>query len=257
MLWRAAIDDSADRNREKVIISACLIGDTAMWSALVRPWKAKLAENNLQYFKSSECGTLSGEFSAFRSVANYPKPKGREAADKIRDELDQLIKNSEVMGIGVIIPVPAFERIYSEQQYAAIISSDPYELAVQILWDQCTRAMEELGRNNVVTLAHDDGDNYERLRRLFLDYKTKNSKSARRLVSFARLDDKKDPTIQAADVAASVTQRLAIQWVDDPNTATLKRLETNMYKVVVAKEDWTRGALDTVIRVRAKRAKAA
>ncbi len=110
MLWQASIDDSADRNREKVIISACLVGDCERWRDLVRPWKVKLATNNLNYFKSSECGALSGEFLQFRSEQKYPKPLGREAADKIRDDLDQIIKNSDVRGIGVIVPVPVSTR---------------------------------------------------------------------------------------------------------------------------------------------------
>jgi hypothetical protein len=244
VLWRAYIDDSADRTREKVVISACLIGDCDQWRSLVRPWKVKLAENQIDYFKSSECMALSEQFRRFRSELSYPKPTGREAADKIRHELDQIIKNSEVKGIGVVVPVTVFNKIYAEPQYAAIISSDPYKWAVQILWDQCAKAMEELGRNHLVTFAHDDGDNYDSLRRLFRDYKAKNPKSAHRLADFVPLDDKKHPTIQAADVAASVTQRLAVQWVDNPNTAMLQRLRTNMYKIVVATEDWTRTALD-------------
>jgi len=113
--------------------------------------------------------------------------------------------------------------------------------------------MEELGRNNIVTFAHDDGDDYDLLRRLFRDYKARNPKSARRMADFVPLDDKNHPTIQAADVAASATQRLAIQWVDNPETATLQRLRATMYKIVVATEDWTREALDNVIQFRAKR----
>ena len=257
VLWRASIDDSADRDRKKVVISACLIGDCEQWRSLVRPWKAKLAENQLAYFKSSECIALSEQFRRFRSELNYPKPKGREAADKIRDALDQIIKNSEVVGIGVIVPVAAFEKVRAEAQYAAILSADPYEWAVQILWDQCTKAMEELRKNNLVTFAHDDGDNYDRLRRLFRDYKAKNPISAKRMADFVPLDDKKHPTIQAADVAASSTQRLAIQYVDDPSSATLQRLQATMHKVVVATEDWTREAMDYVIRFRSKRGKVA
>jgi len=257
MLWRASIDDSADRNREKVIISACLIGDSERWRDLVRPWKVKLATNNLHYFKSSECGALSGEFLQFRSEQEYPKPTGRETADKIRDDLDQIIKSSKVRGIGVIVPVPVFNKIYAEPRYAAIISSHPYEFAVQLLWNQCAKAMEGLGRNNIVTFAHDDGDNYDRLRKLFRDYKVKNPKNARRMADLVPLDDKKHPTIQAADVAASVTQRFAVEWAENSNEATLKRLETSMYKIVVSTEEWTREALDEIILFREKCVKAA
>jgi len=254
VLWRASIDDSADRKREKVIISACLIGDCQQWRGLVRPWKAKLAENDLRYFKSSECNLLRGEFMRFGSEKDYPSPLGRQIADGIRDELDQIIKDSEVLGIGVIIPVPVFAKCYAEPRYAAIISPDPYELAVQILWDQCVKGMEQLGRDHIVTFAHDDGDNYDRLRKLFRDYKARNPESARRMADFVPLDDRRHPTIQAADVAASVTQRLAVQWADSPSSATLERLKANMYKVVVSTDDWLREALDCVIDVRAKRA---
>ncbi len=257
-LWRASIDDSADRNREKVIISACLIGDCERWRDLVRPWKVKLATNNLNYFKSSECGALSGEFLQFRSAQKYPKPMGREAADRIRDDLDQIIKNSEVRGIGVYVPVPVFNKIYAEPRYAAIISSpNPYEWAVQLLWNQCANGMEELGRNHIVTFAHDDGDNYDRLRNLFRDYKAKNPKNARRMADLVPLDDKKHPTIQAADVAASVTQRFAVEWAENPNEATLKRLQTSMHRIVVSTEEWTREAMEQIILFRKKRVKVA
>lgn len=77
------------------------------------------------------------------------------------------------------------------------------------------------------------------------------------MADFVPLDDKKHPTIQAADVAASVTKRLAIQWADSPDTATLQRLRATMHKVVVATEDWTREALDNIIEFRAKRGKVA
>ncbi len=101
--------------------------------------------------------------------------------------------------------------------------------------------MEELGRNHTVTFAYDDGDNYDRLRNLFRDYKAKNPKNARRMADFVPLDDKKHPTIQAADMAASVTQRFAVEWAENPNEATLKRLKTSMYKIVVSTEEWTGG----------------
>lgn len=256
VLWRASIDDSADKNREKVVISACVLGDSDQWRTLVRPWKTKLAENGMEYFKSSECGRLDGQFRQFRNELRYPKPLGRQAADKFRDELDQIIKHSEVIGIGVIVPVAVFAQIYAEPQYAALISSDAYEWAVQILWGQCVKAMRQLGRNHVVTFAHDDGENYDRLRRLFIDYKAKNPNSAQRMADFVPLDDKKHPTIQAADVAASVTQRFAVQWVDNPTQTTLQRLRSSMYKIVVTTEEWTREALDHVIEVRGKRGKA-
>jgi hypothetical protein len=253
VLWRAYIDDSADRNREKVVISACLLGDSQQWREVVRPWRVKLAEYNLNYFKSSECGLLSGELVQFKSEENYPKPLGRQTADKVRDQLDEIIRNSSVCGFGVVIPIPDFNRVYAEPHYAALIASpDPYELAVQLLWDQCAKGMRELGRNHIVTFAHDDGDNYDRLRKLFRAYKANNPHSASRMADFVALDDKTHPTIQAADAAASVTQKFAVQWISDQNAATLDRLKSRMYRIVVSTEEWLREALDGLIELNKK-----
>ena len=54
-------------------------------------------------------------------------------------------------------------------------------------------------------------------------------------------------------MAASVTQRFAVEWAENPNEVTLKRLETSMYKIVVSTEEWTREALDQIILFREKR----
>jgi hypothetical protein len=251
MLWHASIDDSADSRREKVIISACLIGSSEHWRDVSRPWKVKLAEYNLQYYKSSECGNLSREFEQFKS-ASYPKPMGRNAADRIRDELDQIIKNAKVRGIGVVVPIVDFNKIRADSKYASIIAADPYEWAVQNLWHQCAKAIKVLGRNQTVTFAHDSGDNYVRLSRLYKEFKAKNPISARTMAGLVAMDDKKHPRIQAADVAASVTLRFALKWMDDRSKVTLDRLASSMYKIVVANENWTREVLEHEMKKHAK-----
>lgn len=84
VLFRGYIDDSKDGNQEKVVVSACLIGKCDHWRDLVRPWKALLAENNLNYYKSSECGYL--EVSSNNSGrANTRRPR----VEKLRIESEK------------------------------------------------------------------------------------------------------------------------------------------------------------------------
>ena len=255
VLYRIAIDDSADRERKKVIISGCLIGDSEAWRIVSRRWKACLADYGIAYFRSSECAALRGEFFRLNSLAKYPKPTGREAANKIRDELDGIIKDSSLVGIGSIMPVSVFEKLIANPRYSPIIGKDPYDLAVQTLWDECTKAMKELGKNNLATFAHDDGTITTIFELCLETTKKKNPKSAKKLVDFIPLDDKAHPSIQAADVAASVTQNLAIQWVDSPSNATLQRLKGRMYKAVVWTEQWSIGLMEAILAYQAKVAK--
>jgi hypothetical protein len=73
MLYRAYIDDSADRNRERVNVSGAIVGDEKRWSLLHRKWRERLDQDAIQYFKSSHCNSLNGQFHKFR-----PMPHGNK-----------------------------------------------------------------------------------------------------------------------------------------------------------------------------------
>ena len=53
MLYRAFIDDSADRNRERVIVAGAIIGNEKEWKPFYKPWKDRLAQDGLEYYKDS------------------------------------------------------------------------------------------------------------------------------------------------------------------------------------------------------------
>jgi hypothetical protein len=100
---------------------------------------------------------------------------------------------------------------------------------------------------NTVSLGHDDGSNFHVLHDLFLDYKQNNPIAARVLGDFVPLDDKINPTIQAADVAASITFRYAEEWAIDPTPANLKRLRKTMYMIAIWDEDYARAGLESIV----------
>ena len=67
MLYRAYIDDSADGKAERVVVAGAIIGDKARWDLLNRRWSERLKDNELEFFKSSHCDNLNGQFHKFRS----------------------------------------------------------------------------------------------------------------------------------------------------------------------------------------------
>ena len=252
VLHNGMIDDSADRNREKVVISAALIGNAGEWQKLRGAWRERLNQDELAYFKSSHCRTLNGQFHKFRS-----DPQGRDKADHIAEDLDAIIKGSETLGIACIIPVPLWKRLQADPQYAPVVTHDPYMWAVQTVWMLCAETMLKMGRGHVITFAHDDSSNFEFMRGLYKLFKKRNPKYGRVLAEFIPLDDKTNPPIQAADVAASVTQQLAVEWIDEPLAPELKlkRLEENMYQIARWDERFARAALDESLAFRFATAK--
>lgn len=226
MVHRAYIDDSADRDRKLFVISGAIIGNETQWPPLYKPWRARLAQGNIQYFKSSHCDTLNGQFHKFRGI-----PDGRDQADNIRDDLDEIIRRLQLVTLGVILPIPVHQQMVDDPGKFGRLPAVPYRLAFQQVLAECAKAMQLLGRNNIVTFAHDDGDDFPQLHAIYRHFKKGNPHLASVMADFVPLDDKLHPPLQAADVAASVTYRYAQAWAVAPDADNLKRLRKSMYKV--------------------------
>jgi hypothetical protein len=65
---------------------------------------------------------------------------------------------------------------------------------------------------------------------LYKEFKQTQPRYAKVMLDFVPLDDKVHVPIQAADVAASVTCKSALNSLDDPSESNLKRLRERMYK---------------------------
>jgi hypothetical protein len=242
-MYGGFMDDSADRNRERVVISAVLIGDFSDWKYLTKAFNKRLKQDGLEYFKSSHCNHLQRQFFKFRSL-----PAGREAADSVRADLDRIIKKSKAVGVGVVIPIPLFRKMKGDPRYAPFIPNDPYEWAVQSAWNESVAAVLHVGRDSTLTLAHDSGSNFHVLHKIFLEFKAKNPIASRVLRDFVPLDDKQNPPIQAADILADVTFRYAEEWAVNPTTENMRRLRGNMHKVCIWDESYAVENLEQMIK---------
>lgn len=230
MLYHAYIDDSADRKRERVIVAGALIGQKEKWDNLNRRWNERLSQDGIQYFKSSHCETLNGQFHKFRALG---LEEGKRKAAAIRDDLDTIIHSSLLTGVGVTLSVSFHKTMLSDAQKFGEIPTIPYRLAFQQLIAECGKAMTLLrGRGHIVTFGHDNGDDFNALHDLYREFKQRNPRYAGILLDFISLDDKLHPPVQAADVAAWVTLQFASKYMSDPTENNMERLRGSMYKIV-------------------------
>jgi len=227
MMYYAYIDDSADRRREQVIVAGAVIGQKEKWSFLNKAWKARLKQDDIDYFKSSHCETLNGQFHKFRASRD-----GKQKALRIRDDLDKIIHQANLSSLGVTLSVPTHAMMLADPAKFGSIPEVPYRLAFQQVIAECAKTMQLVGRGNVVTFGHDDGDDFDALRSIYREFKKRNPCYRGILHDFVPLDDKTHPEVQAADVAAYVTLGFAKRQMEDPSPENMKRLTENMYKVV-------------------------
>ncbi len=238
VVYDAFIDDSKDRHAEKVVVSGIFIGDKERWGFLRTKWQKRLDEEDMRYFKTAEYYGLRGEFKKFQSESNYAKPSGREAAKRVFDDLEEIIRQANLMSLGIVIPVQDYNEVMAMPEALGKVPPKPYLLALNSGFFETVKAINQNPGKHMVAFVHDDDQEFPLYREAYHAFREKNPATAKQMGGFIPLDDEKHPPLQAADLAANVTCNYAKQWLEGRTEASLQRLKGSMYMVGVWDKDY-------------------
>lgn len=162
-----------------------------------------MKRDGLSYFRATEYYGLHGEFFRFRDPFAYPEPQGSAAAKSLRDDLERIISQSNLVGIALVIPLDIYWTIRNSEPAAKqIFPGDPFEIAIQCLMDQCVRDSVSKMSSTPLAFYCDDGPNSARMLETYRSYKALNPKANEVIKSFVVQDDRKFQPLQAADLMA-------------------------------------------------------
>src|ERR1039458_9708953 len=238
MLYRAYIDDSSDGKHQVVMVAGAIVGTHQQWMKLRKKWKKRLKQDGLDYFRSSEYRSLRGQFQKFCNPIKYPIPRGSEAAKAVRDDLDEIIRTSGVMGMSNVIPLEMFRGIVSVPEIRHRFNPDPFSAVMQaVMRDVVMYIRKHCGDNLLISFVCDDGPNAHLYLKAYQDFKLKNGWIADMMKGLAPQDDKLTPQLQAADVVASISREMAMEYLETHTKVSLKRLEGSFYKMNIWKPE--------------------
>jgi hypothetical protein len=215
MIYNCFLDDSKDQKQEQMIISAGFFAPAKTWEALRSAWNKCLRDYGLEYFKTSEWKMLSGQFKKF-SGTDYPIPRGRNAANKIRDDLHRILENATgINGIGVAVPVADYSEVREMPEAKAMgtFEGPLYHAALVAVISETLNVMRNHAGSNMAAFVHDDGDDFDELRAVYKGFIKTNRYWAKYAGGFQPLNDKKHPPLQAADMAANYALQLGQKWL--------------------------------------------
>jgi hypothetical protein len=219
MLLRVYIDDSSDEKKERVAVAGAFLGSFKQWGVFVQRWRKRLKKDILAYFRTIECRNLRGEFSRFMDRSNYPPPKGREAAQAIRDDLDAIIHECRVVGIAACVPVRLYRHIRNETKFGVeVMPADPFDYAIQELFLMCAQEVQQHRKGDAVAFICDDGPSSARVAEIYTQFKQINPNAAKAMAALVHADDKKFPQLQAADLMAHLAKERFAGWLVDRST---------------------------------------
>lgn len=214
MVSYSYIDDSKDRGANRVVVCAGFVAQLDRWSAFRRDWRRVCVDSGIEYYKSSECFSVNGQFKQFRT-GPYADDKSRDHAQLIRGQLQEVVRQHvNLRGIGIAVDVPLY-RHYQELPGAGdVLPVNPYKAALGSVMLQTVRYLKRIAKFPMVAFVHDDGDDFPEMYLSYQAFRKANKNTAKRLGGFTSADDKKTPELQLADMIANHTAHIAQQMPD-------------------------------------------
>jgi hypothetical protein len=240
MVYQCFLDDSSDETQSEIFMSAGFFGLVDEWDGFNPEWSACLTRNKLSYYKTSEWKRLEGQFSQFRE---YPRPEGRDRANAVRSEPLAIAKKyTGIRGIGVAIPIPIYNQIAARPEAKDIFDVHPYRRAFDGVLNETLKIVERMPEHHVVAFIHDDGQNFDELRRYYKEYVLINTRHASHMFdALVPKDDKKHPPLQLADALANFGMCCGREWLKTSNQTDAE--EFNIAKLGAWDEAYMLGLL--------------
>src|SRR5258708_7838588 len=196
-IW-AALEESADRERRHVFVVAGYLSRQQNWTEIERRWILRLEKESdpqpIKYFSNSECMSLSGEFARFHDGTKYPKPHGRLAADKIRDDLQGIMKEAPAAGLALGVLLNDYRTIRKSSRARALLNTDPYEQAYTTALICIAGNLEdEMPSREIVAHLCDEHDRAVNVQNIYDELKRQNPICGQWMGSLSHMDNKKSP----------------------------------------------------------------
>lgn len=224
MLGTAYLDESADPANSTVFVSAGFYCVDPHWKILRREWRRVLKSHGISFFRSYDCRTLKGEFAKLKT--KWGDEKARVVADKIRANLIHVLEDTSplLMGAGFglnmkdFLEVDAMPEARQNQQWMREChdyQTCAYRNAFNLLSHLLIVEMKSV--ENYIAFVCDESTHYRKIKRGYERMKIKFPILADRFVSLARMDDKKIPELQMADLMADGTREMITKYLSQGN----------------------------------------
>jgi len=251
LLW-SYIDESSDGSQKKAFVAAGFMAPVKTWTAMRTPWKRKLKEHRIKYFKSSECRNLQGEF--FKYKAEFGLDEGKKRALAVRDDLEELIRQYPLIGFSLGVNMADFWEINTSNEARTSPHWNPdyedcaFQLVIHALVTRLKTEFE--GRKYQIGFVHDHSSKSAKLLHSFDCFKVRHPALSDCMRNFTSLDDKTHPPLQMADLMADVARDMITRKIDDPTIEVQPRqgVKGSVYTV----DCWQRKGMMKILRGQTK-----
>ena len=215
--WKVCLDDTCDEKRKDFICVGALIGRKDGWNRFNKEWRRVLNRHpSIDYFHGKDLPKLQGPFAKFRDQQLFPRPTGMDAAVMKRTDLQKVIKDSTLVGLGIGVLLPEYHEIRdTHPRGKTFMAKDAFEYVLQELVYRATKTIAEFDTRARVSFVSDKSERSAVYELVYEKWKESNRKTAAFMLGISHEDDKTYFGLQGADMVASAVNRVYRSNVKD------------------------------------------
>jgi len=211
------MDDSADRSRKTVFSVAGFLGYGLDWDDLEKEWEKRVKRDGIDYFRTYDCKSLSGEFE--KLVLKYGLTTARVFADAMLKDLKDMVHKAPLAAYCLGVLMDDFREAIKHPDAQMVLTDDPYfaahqQVIILVALDACRLTPPE-----PVAFVYDEHSKAKALAGGWNEFKKNNPNSAKCMTTLAPLDDRQTPALQIADLIANTTTEIFVALKDEPERA--------------------------------------
>lgn len=220
------LDESSDETRKDIFCVGGFVAHRDFWKAMQTLWVSRLDQDGIDYFRTSDCKSLSGPFE--KLIRKHgSRSKAHIVADKLRGDLKTIITPYHWMGFALGVPMADYNAVFrvSPSAHLLYLEGDPTEAAFSKLIYLVAESARENAPEFDLAYVIDESSYSGRIADAFKAIKQNHSELASTMRTILPLDDRVTPPLQIADLVASVIK-----------DGTLEHLRTG--KPVLLPDNW-------------------
>jgi hypothetical protein len=193
--------------RENLSVSASLL-ISIFGSELDDEWRARLKQDEIQYFRTADYFAMEGEF---RKLADrYGLTNARVLASALFADLKSILRSYDVHFFCLGCPIATLQAVRREPRPWIVLDSDPYVMVHEELIYRTVRMVRESIRPDTIAFIFDENAKVAAFNDIsWAEFKRSvyPSSVAQCMTTLVPLDDKQFPALQAADLIAHTARR--------------------------------------------------
>jgi len=194
---------------------AAVLAAEANWGMIDMAWSKRLAEDAVPYFRATACRAVNGPFRSLRQKYGGLE-KAREAAARIRSDLEAILLSHHWIGFGIGVVVADYDEVLKQiPETGFFFAKDHTVAAYSQIFYEVARSVRKNAPEHAISFTIDDSSSRAKIEDAVRAMKIIHPVVGSSVTIVTAGDDKAVVPLQIADLLANIVKDTFLKWLAD------------------------------------------